>query len=54
MKQFPNLTLKRVQRRNRKVAEKYPEDGKVHKTVEEGSIKKQGFLEIIIKVAKTP
>lgn len=52
MKQFPNLTLKRVQRRNREIEKDYPKDKKIHKVVEEGSVGKKEFLGFIKKVTK--
>lgn len=52
MKQFPNLTLKRVQKRNRKISKRYSEDHKTHETVEQGSIGKEEFLGVIKKVIK--
>lgn len=52
MKQFPNLTLKRVQRRNKKIAKRYPEDEKIHKTVEDGSVRKKEFLKIVGETIK--
>lgn len=52
MKQFPNLTLKRVQRRNKEIEKRYPEDRKVHKIIEEGSVGKKEFLGFIQKAVK--
>ncbi|TSC86639.1 MAG: hypothetical protein G01um10147_851 [Microgenomates group bacterium Gr01-1014_7] len=50
MKQFPNLTLKRVQRKNREIEERYPQDQKIHKITEEGSVEKKKFLGLIKKI----
>ena len=50
MKQFPNLTLKRVQRRNREIEEQYPQDHKIHKVAEEGSVGKKEFLGVLKKI----
>lgn len=53
MKQFPNLTLKRVLRRNKQIAKRYPEDQKIHKVVEEGTIGEKEFLGFIQKTIKS-
>lgn len=50
MKQFPNLTLKRVQRKNQEIEERYPHDQKVHKITEEGNVGKKKFLGLIKKI----
>lgn len=50
MKQFPNLTLKRVQRKNRDIEERYPGDRKIHKITEKGSVGKKKFLGFIKKI----
>ena len=50
MKQFPNLTLKGVQRKNNEIEERYPGDRKIHKITEEGSVEKKKFLEFLKKI----
>lgn len=52
MKKFPSLTLKRVQRKNIEIQERYPQDQKVHKISEKGSVGKKDFLGIIRKITK--
>lgn len=53
MKQFPNLTLKRVQRRNKEIGKDYLKDKKIHKMTEEGAVGKKEFLGFISKAVKS-
>lgn len=52
MKQFPNLTLKRVQRKNREIQERYPEDQKIHEVAEKSTVGKKEFLGFIRKAVR--
>jgi len=49
MQKYPNLTLKRVLKRHREIEKRYPEDQKVHKVIEEGTVRKKEFLGFIRK-----
>lgn len=52
MKGQRGLTLKRVQRRNRQIQKRYPEDKKIHEAVEQGSMGKKDFLGFITKAMR--
>lgn len=51
MKQFPNLTLKRVLRRNKEIEKRYPEDRKIHKITEEGNVAGIFPPDLLLKMA---
>lgn len=52
MKQFPNLTPKRVLRGHREIEKRYPQDKKLHEDIENGSIGKKEFLGFIRKAVR--